>query len=396
MVSRNHLCAAALGLQLAAAAALPLPAQATQAAPNPAIQNNQQTSTITVRSTLVLVPALVRTSGKQSGKIVYTLKASDFLLTDDGVPQKLTLEEDTGDQPLALVIVVQTGGAGAAHLADYRDLSPLLDNIVGSIDHKIALVGFDAAPTLLHGFTPSTAFIQQSLDSLDPGDPPLPATHGAAILDALAFAVDLLRPQPTTYRRAILLISETLDDGSHTTFDAALRALSDTNTLIYTAAFSSSRTQVRHEAAKLHSDEPGPAKGCFSRDADVSNGTDADGNPAKPTESRAAQSFNCAAELLPPLRLFKLAEIAAVNSLRRNIPETVAHLTGGEFFPFKDQKSLQRDLFTIANHVPNRYFLSFHPPSPHPGLHTLTLKLPDYPNLSLEARSSYWVDESAP
>jgi len=385
-------------LPLLTLAAAPLPAHAQTPPP---VGPEAQTPTITVRSTLVLVPALVRTSSKQSGQLVYTLKASDFLLTDDGVPQPLTLEEDTGDQPLALVICVQTGGAGAAHLADYRDLSPLLDNIVGAVEHKVALVGFDAAPTLLHGFTPNVAFIQQSLDDLDPGDPSLPATHGAAMLDALAFSVDLLRNQPTTYRRAVLLLSETLDDGSHTSIEDALRDLSDTNTLIYTAAFSSSRTQVRHEAGKFGyagaaPTPPGPAHGCFSRAPDAANGTDAEGQPAAPTQSAAAQDFDCLAQLLPPLRLARIAEIAAVNSLRRNVPETVAHLTGGEYYSFKDAKSLQRDLFTISNHVPNRYFLSFHPQSPHPGLHALTLKLPAYPQLSLEARSSYWVDEDAP
>jgi hypothetical protein len=55
-------------------------------------------SLLSTRSTLVLVPALVRT---RAGKMVFTLKADDFTLTDDGIPQKLTLEQDTGSEPLA-------------------------------------------------------------------------------------------------------------------------------------------------------------------------------------------------------------------------------------------------------------------------------------------------------
>ena len=42
---------------------------------------------------LVLVPALVR---ERSGALVYTLSARDFVLTDDGVPQKVRLEQDIG------------------------------------------------------------------------------------------------------------------------------------------------------------------------------------------------------------------------------------------------------------------------------------------------------------
>jgi len=58
---------------------------------------------ISTRSSLVLVPALVRTG---SGQLVYTLTANDFTITDDGVEQTVALDEDTDDQPLALAIVV--------------------------------------------------------------------------------------------------------------------------------------------------------------------------------------------------------------------------------------------------------------------------------------------------
>ena len=53
-----------------------------------------QSPTLTSRSTLVRVPALVRDKDNQ---LVYTLAADDFVLTDDGVPQKLLLEEEAGD-----------------------------------------------------------------------------------------------------------------------------------------------------------------------------------------------------------------------------------------------------------------------------------------------------------
>jgi VWFA-related protein len=347
-------------------------------------QANPPAASITVRSSLVVVPALVRT---KSGELVYTLQAKDFILTDDGIEQPLHLEQDTGDQPLALVIVVQTGGAGAGRLEQYQHLGPMLNNLIGNIDHKVAVVGFDSTPTLLHGFTPNLEFITHSLDTLDAGD------KGAAVLDSIAYAVDLLSKQPTTYRRAILLLSETIDQGSNTTLVDALHAISDTNTAIYSIGFNTTRSSTANESKKFGSPltpplEPGPEHGCFSRDL----GTDADGNPIKPTESRGAQNLNCAEELLPPLRLAHLAEIAARNALKRNISESVAHLTGGEYFKFKDVKTLDRDLFTISNHIPNRYVLSFHPQSPAPGFHYITLKLRNYPQLSIEARNGYWVN----
>jgi VWFA-related protein len=375
---------ATLALLAAISAATTAPAQAPAQTPLPDGGGDIPAASITVRSNLVVVPALVRT---KSGQLVYTLKADDFRLTDDGVEQKLHLEEDTGDQPLALVICVETGASGANHLQDYRNLGTMLDTMIGSIDHQVAVVGFDSTPVLLHGFTPNLSFIDNSLNELDPGD------NHAAALDAIIFSVGLLRQQPPTYRRAILLLSETLDQGSHAKLVDALRAISDTNTVIYSVGFSSTKSEISDSAAKLSSDEPGPEHGCFTRDKD------ADGNTIVPTDSagrpvsRGTQNFDCFAELLPPLRLAKIAEIAARNALRRNISQSVAHLTGGESFKFKDVKTLQKDLFTISNHIPNRYVLSFHPQSPVPGFHQITLELRNYAGLSVEARNGYWVED---
>ena len=92
---------------------------------------------------LVLVPTLVKTS---SGEPVFGLTADNFILTDDGIEQKISLEENTDSQPLALVIVVQTGGAGGRRLDSYRRLGPLLDSVVGAVPHRVAVVGFDSEP----------------------------------------------------------------------------------------------------------------------------------------------------------------------------------------------------------------------------------------------------------
>ena len=372
---------AALALLAATASLAQVPARTSTASGIQAdSQSNPPAASITIRSSLVVVPALVHT---KSGELVYTLKAKDFILTDDGVEQPLHLEQDTGDQPLALVIVVETGGSGAGHLEQYQNLGPMLNNLVGNIDHKVAVVGFDSTPILLHGFTPNLEFITHTLNTLDPGD------QQAAALDAITFAVGMLSKQPTTYRRAILLLSETIDKGSHTNLVDALHAISDTNTAIYSIGFNSTKADMGNEASKLRSDGPGPEHGCFSRDL----GQDADGNPIKPSESRSSQNLNCVEELLPPLRLAHLAEIAARNALHRNISESVANLTGGEYFKFKNVKTLDHDLFTISNHIPNRYVLSFQPQSPAPGFHYIQLKLRDYPQLSIEARSGYWVNQ---
>ena len=339
---------------------------------------------ITATSTLVLAPALVRT---KSGQLVYNLQASDFVLTDDGVPQPLHLEDDNGGQPIAMVICVEVGGGGVTHLKDYAHLAPMLDNMLAAVPHKVAVVAFDSTPTVVHRFSSHLDSIAETLATQEPGD------SQAATLDALAFSVDMLRKVPSTYRRAILLLSETRDTASHTTLEAALHAISDTNTAIYSIGFSSTSAGIGKEASKLSSNEPGPQHGCFSHDPKTDKIVKDDDSVGPAEESKGTQYYDCLAQLLPPLRLAKIAEIAALNAFRRNVSESVASLTGGESFSFKNEKTLDRDLFTIANHIPNRYVLSFHPRDPHPGFHVIALTLPNHVDLKVDVRNGYWVNE---
>src|ERR1700753_426602 len=103
--------------------------------------SDSQISTLTSRSNLVLVPALVKDS---TGKVVFSLTADDFILTDNGTPQAVRIEEGALGQPLALVVIVEIGGEGAAHLRDYRTLGPVLDAIIGGVQHNVAVISFDS------------------------------------------------------------------------------------------------------------------------------------------------------------------------------------------------------------------------------------------------------------
>ncbi len=384
-------------------------------APAPSDQSGYGASSVfTSQTSVVLIPALVRT---RTGALVYTLQADDFLVTDDGVAQKVTLEPETGGEPLALVIVLEVGGAGARQFQKYASiappLAPMLASIIGSVPRQVAVVTFDSHPTLLQSFTADTDEAADALRTLRPGctrehhqdncqsknavhDIPL-GDNGAAILDSLEFAVGLLRAEPIVYRRAILLISETLDRGSATTVEEAVRDITDTNTTIYSVGFSTGKSESAHYAARqlptqpsgrpsgildLEEHHPNPPHGCMGKDPDP----DPDG-----PRNRWEQAYDCLAQLAPPLTFAKMAALATIDGLRRNIPETVTNLTGGEYFRLTDSKSLERGLATIGNHLPNRYILSFHPQAPHPGLHVLELKLPDYEGLEVTARTRYWA-----
>ena len=405
------------------------PLASAQTSPSP-------TTTLDANSTLVLVPALVR---DKAGELVFSLNANDFALTDDGIPQVLDLEEDTGGEPLALVVLIEAGAANRESGWHPSTLGPppdrfstlptMIEALTGNVPHRIAVVGFDSGPELLQPFTSSMDTVADSIHDLSTN---IDGDGGAAILDALGFSLDLLRKQPPQYRRAILLLSETNDRGSKLKLEDALRAVSDTNTTIYSLAYSTGNTNASEYAHRelptklvpcptepqlppnrdklapppppctppglkglildvltlqigLENPIPGPAHGCMST--------------SDPTvvvaKNPLIRAYDCLGQLLPPLALAKVGAIAATEDLRRNIPETVAHLTGGEYFQFNDARSLEASLQTISNHIPNRYILSFQPQSPHPGFHLITLQLPNYTNLHVSARNGYWADTPA-
>lgn len=341
-----------------------------------AAQSSQTTPEFHVQSNIVLVPTLVRDS---AGKPVYTLQASDFQLTDDGVPQTLRLDEETTQQPLALVLVLENGGLGRRHLDDLDKIGALLDAVVGNVPHHVALLNFDSTPHLAQSFTTDLGTVRDSIETLPAGD------DGAAMLDALQMAIQLLSRQPASYRRAILLVGETLDHGSHIRLEDAVRSVSETNTAIYSIAFSSSRAHASKELSEtMRNDTPGPPNGCMGHEPGV--------EPAH-GKKRVEQGWDCLNLLAPPLRIAQLLLLSGIDSMRQNAAESTARISGGEYFHFKNAATLEADLETLANHLPNRYLLSFHPQNPHPGLHRIEVKLPDYPQLTLSARGNYWADE---
>jgi VWFA-related protein len=353
-----------------------------------------QSTILTSRSTLVQVPALVR---NKANKLVYSLSADDFVLTDDGVLQQLVLEEGTGSEPLALVVDIERSGPAARALARCNALDSMLDLVVGGVPHQLAIVGFDRSPELIRDFTSDTEAVGRSIQTIVAEER---APGGAAILDSLALSINLLRKQPPQYRRAILLISETLDIDSHLKLDDAVRAVADTNTTIYALAFSSSKEYRKREGPKtfghgsipwLSSKDPvppGPAHGCMSRAQDDPQ--------ADPNQQPVRQAYDCLSLLAPPLRLAKMAAVSASDGLKKNVPETVARLTGGEYFNLTDEASLEHGLQTISNHIPNRYMLSFQPQSPHPGFHSVVLKTRGYEGLIVSARNGYWAEPQDP
>src|SRR5579871_209989 len=134
-------------------------AQSTEPSASP----NSQLPTLTSRSNLVLVPVLVKS---KAARIVFSLTADDFILTDNGIPQPVRIEEGALGQPLALVVIVEIGGEGTTHLRDYRTLGPVLDAIIGGVQHNVAVISFDSTARLEQNFEANTDAAAETISNL--------------------------------------------------------------------------------------------------------------------------------------------------------------------------------------------------------------------------------------
>jgi len=304
-------------------------------------------TTLHTTTTLVVVPTLVQTPDKD---LVFSLQAEDFVLTDNGVPQKVTLEEET-KRPLSLVVLMQTGGDARGQFPSYAHLDTMIAALLGEAPNEVSIVNFDSQPEAASPFTTNVAEWGDAINHPDVGD------RGAAIFDSLAYGLDLLQKQPEGNRRAILLLSQEHDVGSKTALKDVVRNVGETNTAIYSVTFSAEKTAAR----QAFKDPPHLNKPMM------------DGNQAY---------FN----LSEPLRLI-------LGAMSKNTSAEVATLSGGEWSSFDNAQELTQNLGVLTNHLHNSYVLSFTPTSSAPGLHTIKVRLAHHPELVVSARSNYWAPE---
>ena len=90
-------------------------------------------------------------------------------------------------------------------------------------------------------------------------------------------------------------------------------------------------------------------------------------------------------DLLAPL-------LMTVQAMRKNVPKTIAAMTGGEYEMFETRKKFEVRMNDFTNHLHSRYLLSITPKNPHPGLHQIRVHLKNPGNDTVLARTSYWAE----
>ena len=304
----------------------------------------QQDSNLRVQSNVVLVPTLVKNA---EGRIVYGLTQNDFIIDDDGAEQAVHLDESAESEPASVVVAVQTGRRAWREYSRMRGIGPMLTAVFNQLQSRVALVEFDSHINLIEDFSENDRPIYEDLKKLQPGD------NGAAICDAVRFSIGLLEKEPANRQRMLLLVSENRDHGSHVNkVDDVVAAIGRSNTTVYALAFSPSLSQV----------------------LDTERGT-----------NRDEAYWDAPPDILGAL-------LMARNAMKKNVTKAIANMTGGEYELFATRRGFEGRMVDFNNHLHSRYILSFTPQNPHPGFHTIQVRLKQ-PQLgvSILSRSSYWA-----
>jgi VWFA-related protein len=321
--------------------AFPLAAGAQQLPPAepplPLPGAHPEAPTLRLNANEVLVPTLVE---KRGGGIVYGLKPSDFVLEDNGVPQKIRVQEEMDTAPVALVVAVEEGGVSALEFDKLAKLGPLLDLFLADGRSQAALVGFDSRPHLIRDYTHSSEEVNEALKHLEPGN------GGDAILDTVSYAVDLLQSQPKEYRRVLLLIGEERDHGSkHTKPEQLIRKIGQSDVLVLSVSFSPAKAELLHDMKDSGDD----------------------------------RTMNLVSTLFMLVQAFK-----------KNVAKEVAHMSGGEYETFTGDKGFEQRVLEAAKHARNRYLITFSPSDPTPGLHSIRVRTVEDYGARIVARANYW------
>jgi VWFA-related protein len=181
-----------------------------------------------VTTPLVLVPATVT---NKHGQTIDGLNASDFVLLDNGVPQRPSLEYTLS--PISLVLVIEANSRSGAVLRKVQKIGSLIQPLVLGERGAAAVVTFADEVRVWQDFTSKPEVLGGCLKKLEPQG------GGVRIHDAVAKAVDMLiERRDRARRKVVIVVSESKDHGSKTKLTDLVTRAQAANIIIYPLTYS--------------------------------------------------------------------------------------------------------------------------------------------------------------
>ena len=178
---------------------------------------------------LVLLPASVE---DRRGRIVTGLKAGDFNLTDESVPQKIKYFSVESDEPVAIAFVLDVSGSmrQSGKIEAAKEAIRFFVEQLRSQD-RFALICF--ADDQVSWVTEFTSDHQRFIERLM-----VQEGYGQTALNDAVAAIPKLVDESTTGRKAIVLITDGVDNASKLTMEQSVVTARKVEVPIFTVGFS--------------------------------------------------------------------------------------------------------------------------------------------------------------
>lgn len=302
-----------------------------------------QDGSIKTNVPLVLVPTTV-TDRKDA--LIDGLAAEDFVVTDDGVPQKIHIDtSDTVLAPVSLVVLIQSSGISAPALARIRRVGPMIQPVMIGNHGQAAVITYDDSVRVFQTFTSDGDKIRKAFEDISTR-----TIKQAKLIDAVIEGMKMLAARPQNYRRVMLVMGESRDRGSKSKLAEAVEMAQRAGVVIYSLTYSA---ETQAWTSSSEDDPPVPGG---------------------------------------PDYLGGLGEVARLG--KTNDADAFARATGGRHMAFTRGRSLEASISRLGEEIHSQYLLSFVPaPSSNTGLHRIEVRVPKFPKAVVRARPGYWPEK---
>lgn len=202
----------------------PPPRPRAISSPTPPIKETEQEidpeDVISVNTTEILLPVTVRDN---TGKLIPNLTRSDFRVFEDGIEQPLS-DLSLRQAPVDVALIVDASSSVADNLDDFRHAAEGFASYLSEED-RLCLIQFDDKVTLLQDWTRSMVQLRRALRRIAPG-------MFTRFHDAMLLAARDQSPRADA-RHAIIVLTDGIDSGRGSSFEAALRAALQSQTTVY-------------------------------------------------------------------------------------------------------------------------------------------------------------------
>jgi VWFA-related protein len=340
----------------------------------------KEPTTIKVRTLLVNTPVTVR---NEKGEMVNNLEESDFRVTDNGVPQKIT-HFNLGGDPISLVVVVETSARTGPILPQIRKSGILISQIVVGPTGEGAVVSYDDQVKTLLNFTTSSDQMDRTMSQLSEG------SSGSRLFDAMSKAVEMLSARPEVsetdlgHRRVMLVIGEAHDSGSEESLGDVLRRAQLANITIYAVGVSSVKADLKRKPEYKAPPKATP-DGTF-------------GEPPPPGTVQTPTTELQAQESGSPLAAVVALAVWAVSHAKDKVTahqlEIAAAATGGMHVSAWKDRSIEKVIDEMGGELHSQYTLTYTPSGSVPdGYHeiSVTVSKEKERGLNVRARPGYYL-----